>query len=349
MNTITPLQSVSGVGAIGQQQSGKTALPPNLDFGQILTATVAEARSGGRFLLSIGDAHLLAQSDAALQVGQTLKLRLTATQPQIELKIVSSDAMPQLIGKSISLISKNISVTSLVSQLNQQQPAFLSSLSSTSKEALNFFSTNELALADPADPQGGEILKQLINRLGLSMERLLADGKSEKASLTLKSALLEIASSFKNAENVSENTHKILSALEVFQMAQIQLDTSKQFIYPLPLPFLENGFLLVDQDAAKSEGNDQARTPYKFSLHLTMSELGFIRIDFFQAAEGLFIRFHAEDTDKSAFASSFGDELRQSITTPLAGLAFAADAGDPVKYLLKQLFSDGNQVLDTKI
>lgn len=347
MNTITPLQSVSGVGSIGQQQSGKAALPPNLDFGQILTATVAEARSGGRFLLSIGDSHLLAQSDAALQVGQTLKLRLTATQPQIELKIVSSDAMPQLIGKSISLISKNISIASLVSQLNQQQPSLLNSLSSTSKETLNFFSTNELA--DPADPQGGEILKQLINRLGLSMERLLADGKSDKASATLKSALLEIASSFKNAENVSENTHKILSALEVFQMAQIQLDTSKQFIYPLPLPFLENGFLLVDQDAAKSEGNDQAGTPYKFSLHLTMSELGFIRIDFFQAAEGLFIRFHAEDSDKSAFASSFGDELRQAITTPLAGLAFAADAGDPVKYLLKQLFSDGNQVLDTKI
>ena len=346
MNTITPLQSILVTSPVNQQQGNRTASAFATGHGQTVTATVEEARPGGQFLLNFAGNRLLAKSDVALQVGETLRLNITATEPQIELKIISGSTLGQLIGKSISLVGKNISVAQLFADF-AQQPAFFSDLSKTSQETLTYYNT--VGQNDSADTLGGEVLKQLIDRLGLSFERLIAEGNTETASKSLKSALLELSKSFADAESLSEHTNKLLSTLELFQMAQIQLDTSRQTLYPLPLPFIENGFLLVEHDDANTSHAEHQEAPLRFSLHLTMSELGWVRVDFLQSKEGLFIRFHTGNTATADFASSFSDELKQAITAPLAAITFTADAEDPVKYLLKQLLPDGSQVLDTKV
>lgn len=347
MNTITPLQPVPTVGPISSRQGGRGQAEMLPEPGQIFKALVLDARSGGQFLLQFGNTELLARSEAPLQTGQTLQLQVTSTSPQIELKIVA-DPLSQLFGRSIALVGKNIDIATLFTALQQQTPPLLESLSPTSRQTLeSYFSLQQQSLGEK---DGGVVLKQLIDRLGLSLENLLAHGDTTKAPATLKAALLDIMNSFRNAETISDHTSRILTSLELFQMAQLQVDSSKQFIFPLPLPMIENGYLLIERNDGDEDGDGPGqRQDFRMSLHLTMTDLGHLRVDFVHAAEGLFIRFHTDSTEKAEFIAAAGDQLRQAISDlPLLGLTFASDAEDPVAELIRRMVPAGSAIVDTK-
>ncbi len=305
-----------------------------------------EARTDNRFLIDIGGNRLLAQSEASLAPGQTLQLQVVATTPQIELKIVS-DTLNQFLGRSLTLIGKNIDITALFQSLQQQTPARLANLTQTTRNVLdNYFSLQQTPLEGD---ESGAILKQLMDRLGLSFERLLARGDKEAASNTLKAALLEIGQSFKGADTVAEHTNRILGTLELFQLAQVHMDGDKQFLFPLPLPFVEQGFLLVENNGQQEGQGDYSEDEIRFSLHLTMSDLGHLRVDFHHTREGLYVRFHAESPEKTEFVSSHSEDLKAVISdVPLLSLTFATDAADPVVDLMRFIVPEGTSILDTK-
>lgn len=348
MKTVTPLQTVTPVGPTTPRSGGRTQATELPRSGQIFKATVLEARPDSRFLLGFGDSHLLARSDAALKPGQVLQLQVLSTTPQIELKIVS-DTLNQFIGKSITLIGKNIDISSLYQSLTNTSPPVLDSLSLTSRQTLeNFFALQHTPLSGD---EGGTILKQLIDRLGLSLEHMLARGDTTKAPATLKAALLELQHGFKNAENIAENTSRILATLELFQLAQLHVESGRQFIFPLPLPFIEQGYLMIDRDQEHdTTENSSGEQELRFSLHLTMKDIGNLRIDFFHSAEGLFIRFHADSAEKADFVFQYSQELKDAISgVPLLGLSFAGDAEDPVGNLVRSLVPEGTSMLNTKV
>ena len=347
MNPITPLQPVPTVGPITPRQGGRSQAEIIPEQGQMLKALVLEARSGGQFLLQFGETQMLARSEAPLQAGQTLQLQVATTSPQIELKIVA-EPLSQFFGRSIALVGKNIDISTLFTALQQQTPHLLDSLSPTSRQTLeSYFSLQQQNLGEK---DGGIVLKQLIDRLGLSLENLLAKGDTTQAPATLKAALLDIMHSFRNAESITDHTSRMLTSLELFQMAQVQVDSTKQFIFPLPLPFIENGYLLIEKNKPDDEGDGPSRRQdFRMSLHLTMTDLGHLRVDFVHAADGLFIRFHTESKEKADFVASSSDQLRQAITDiPLLGLTFATDAEDPVAELIRQMLPDGSGIVDTK-
>ena len=348
MDTITPLSSILPVGSTASQGRGRShsqQFPPAA--GQILKAVVLEAHGDNRFVLDIGGNRLTASSLANLVPSQILQLQVTKTEPQIELKIVT-DTLNMFAGRSLTLLGKNIDLTALFAAVQHHTPPALPQLTPTSRGVLEgFFSLQQNPLGEK---DGGAILKQLIDSLGLGLEHLLAKGDKDAAVHTLKAALLEMAHSFSSAEQIATATQKVLTTLELFQFAQIQSGTASQLIFPLPLPFVEQGYLIIEQQEEGSTSPSSEAGESRFSLHLTMSDLGNLRINFIHNAEGIFIRFHADSEEKADFIAVYGEELKEAITnTPYVGLAFSGDASDPISDLIRSIVPQGSSMLDTKV
>ncbi len=348
MATITPLTPpILPLGSTASQsgnqnQGGRLPTP-----GQLLKGIVLEVQGENRFLLDISGQQLTAESKTALSAGQSLRLQVVQTTPQIELKIVSN-TLDQFFGRSLTLLGKNIDLSELFQTFTQQTPSPLTSLPVSSRNVIeNYFSSQQNSFTGS---DGGAVLKQLVDRLGLSLENVLARGDSATASLTLKAALLDLAHLFQNAENISEAANKILTTIELFQLAQLHNSGDRQFIFPLPLPFIEQGYLIVDQDTDNESNKNDGSRNRRFSLYLSMTELGNIQIDFLTIGETLSIRFRTDSQEKADFVAQFSDQLRDAISDITEiNISFSSDAPDPLTDLMRQIVPEGNSMLDTRV
>ncbi|PHR29408.1 MAG: hypothetical protein COA36_04225 [Desulfotalea sp.] len=344
MDPIRPPTSSTPVGSATSQGRGQQPQQGQLPLGQLLKAVVVEAKGAGQFVLDIGGSRLAAQSQSPLSIGQTLQLQVTNTTPQIELKIVS-DTLNQFIGKSLTLVGKNIDLSALFQNFNSTTPPPLQALTPTSRSIIeSFFSLQQ---TDIGNKEGGAILKQLLEGVGLNLEHHLAKGDKNSAAATLKAALLEVAHTFKSAELIASTTNKIITTIELFQLAQLNANNDTFLIFPLPLPFIEAGYLSIEKDDGKDGSSDP--DDFRFSLHLTMSELGNICIIFSKIKDTLMLQFQAESAEKMQFIQQFSDELVESITNmPNISISFSQDAPDPVAELIKKIVPEGESMLDTK-
>ncbi len=345
MSTVSPLSGISPIGSSTSDASnrGKFFQPPQ---GNILKALVAEVKSPTMFILEIAGHKVPAHSENELSVGQTLKLQVLSTSPQIELKIIN-DSNNLLAGKSIKLLGENIDIRALFSSLQKITPSPLENISALSRQTLEsffLFNQNQLSGKD-----GGALLKHFIDRLGLSFEALLARGEAGDAKQTLKSALLELAQAFKSADHLAENTTKLLNTLELYQLAQLQLDKDNVYIFPLPIPFLEKGYLLVEKHESGSDTDTSAQGEERFSLHLSLEGLGNLRIDILKSPEGIYLRFLSDSKEKLQFIESFKDDLLvNSVDSYILGVSFSQEPLDTAADLLKKLLPDGESLVNTK-
>lgn len=349
MNTIPPLSPISFLGSATSRQGGAQQAGQVTDIlGEIFKATVIEVKSNNQYLLDFGGNRLIASSPAQLTVGQHLQLQIANTQPNIEFKIVSN-LLQSLVGKSLVLLGKNIDISSLVQTLQQSTTASFAELSSTSKDILNNFLPPEIA-AIISGSRGGEFLSRLFNRLGLNLENLLSSGQKEHASLTLKTALLEISHLFKSDADISAQASKLLATLELYQLAQLQLNQEKLSILPLPLPFLEQGYLIFERDQKKQNNSDVENSDRRFTLYLALAGLGNVTVEFYQNIENLYIRIKLETKEKAEFAEQFSEQLKTalSITNPVV-LTFSDSALDPAAEIVRRLIPEGESILDTTI
>jgi hypothetical protein len=344
MDTIRPLTSIPTVGSATSQSRGQQSQQNQLPLGQLLKAVVVDAKGADQFILDIGGSRLTAQSQAQLAIGQNLQLQVVNTSPQIELKIVT-DTLNQFIGKSLTLVGKNIDLASLFQNFSQITPSPLTELTPTSRSIIESFFT--LQQSDIGNTEGGAVLKQLLEGVGLNLEHHLARGDKDSAAATLKAALLEVVNTFKDAQAVANTAGKVISTIELFQLAQLNANNEALLIFPLPLPFIEAGYLSIDKDGSKdgSAGSDE----FRFSLHLTMSEIGHLNIDFNKNKDTLMIRFRAESIEKMEFIQQFSEELIAAISDiPNISVSFASDASDPVSDLVRKIVPKGQSMLDTK-
>lgn len=349
MNTISPLSPISVLGSATSRQ-GNSQQPGQVTdvLGEIFKATVIEVKSNDQYLLDFGGNRLIASSPAQLSVGQHLQLQLTSTQPHLELKIVSN-LFNALAGKSLVLLGNNIDISGLMRALQQSTPSSLSQLTSTSKEILSSFLPPEIATIISGS-KGGEFLSRLFNRLGLNLENLLSRGQNEQASYTLKKALLEISHQFKSDADISAQSNKLLATLEIYQLAQLQLNQEKLSILPLPLPFLEQGYLIFERHQGKQNNSDGEISDKRFTLYLTLAGLGNVTVEFYQNRESLYIRIKLESQEKAEFAAQFSERLQQalSFTNPIV-LTFSDSALDPSAEIVRRLIPEGKSILDTTI
>jgi hypothetical protein len=345
MNTISPLSGITPVGTA--TDSGGKGREGQVRQGQLFRATVLEAKSGNTFILEIGGNKITAQARTPLTVGQTLNLQVLSTAPQVELQIVS-DSTRLLAGKSITLLGDAIDVKGLLTLLRGAAPTPLAELTPLSRQTLQSFSlVNQEILAGK---DGGNLLKQLLNRLGLTFEALLARGDTRNAQNTLKAALLELSQAFKGAGRLAETTNKLISTIELYQLTQLQLEKQNIFIFPLPLPFLQKGYLIIEDYHKEKNEEDAGEEAERYSLHLALEGLGNLRVDLFQNHEGLFLRFVSDSKEKISFLEQYKDDLLLNmVNTTIAGVSFAEEHTDPAADLLKRLLPEGESLVNTKV
>lgn len=345
MNTISPLSSIQPVGSSTSQSGGRgqNDLPGQ---GQTFKAVVAEAKGNNTFVLEFLGNRVSAQAKMPLSVGQILQLQVASTAPQIELRVVD-DSTNLFKGKSLTLLGENINVRSLFQNIQNTVPSPLTQLSAFSRQTLeSFFSFNQNSLQGN---DSGNMLKQFVDRLGLSMESFLARGDNVKPQATLKAALLEMAALFKGAGELAESTNRLINTLELYQLAQLQLEKDDTFIFPLPVPFLEKGYLIIDGYGSKKH-NESEEEQQSFSLHLALEGLGSLKIDIVKMEEGIYLRFVSADQEKLNFIEQFKDDLLlNTVDTTILGVTFVKEQIDPAADLLKRLLPDGESIVNTKI
>ena len=218
-------------------------------------------------------------------------------------------------------------------------------LSQSSRETVQAFTS---VLSDPALVFDGAQLQQVLKHLGLHMEARLAAGQGAEAAETLKSALLDARNLLQSGGVKSTQVEHLLQNLELHQLFNLRLAQEGAMLWPLPLAFLEQGYLVVEERPQQRGGEQEP--PWQLALHLSLKALGDLRIEFLQDPQGLFLRFVCDSPEKCAFFSGFADELRQQITSvPLAGLSFSPGAESPAKTLIRRVLGEGEGVLDARI
>ncbi|MBU1419552.1 MAG: flagellar hook-length control protein FliK [Proteobacteria bacterium] len=347
MNTIKPLSPVKPVGSSTSDSDARQQSQHQTRSGQIFTATVLESAGSNRVFLIINGQKILAQSDTdVLSAGIKLKLQVLTTTPLVELKIIS-DAPQSTFGRTVTLLGKNLDITGFSQSLPPPSSALLHTGSTSSQkgqQSIDSLQKYPLGISD-----SGTVLKQLIDRLGLSLDALLAKDDSTSGVETLNAALLKIAVLLKNAETVAETTNRLFETLELHQFPRLKLNSEHLFLYSLPLPFLDHGYLLIDKDQSgyKSEGEDNL---FRFSLHLSLAPLGDIEIHFSPSKNGLSIHFACESEEKKEFTRAYQNDLKNNLSsTDLLELSFSATARDPASVLIQQLAPEGESMLDTKV
>ncbi len=313
-------------------------------------ALVISAVGDNKFILDIGADRILAQADSVtLTPGQSLQLQVTTTNPQLELKIVTAP-LQHYLGRTLTFIDQTLNLTSLFQAIQQPPNPAIEILSPSSRQVLaDFFTLQQSPLTGK---DGGETLRQIIDTIGLQMEAKLGRGIKEDNAGSLKSAILETLHLFENSEQIKEPGKTLLSTIESFQLSQVRLEQDKTLILPLPLPWLDQGYLLIDEKQGEGQEGYEQKKQMHFSLHLALTGLGNILIDFLQADEGLWMRFNCDSAEKADFVGQFSDDLKQQladIPLPLQGLSFAATANSPSNDLIRRLVPSGQSLLNTKV
>ena len=201
--------------------------------------------------------------------------------------------------------------------------------------------------------KAGAHMGEYLNRLGITMEHLLADNKPEEAARTLKFALLELSQQFGTAEKSTVPPDQLVQTLELYQLLQMRLANESLSFLPLPFSFLQQGYLLVDSDRSGKQQEttrDQADPAEQtIALHLQLEGLGNVQIDIHRQEDRVTLRFLTENAEKSKFVAGFREELQQWITTGnLESVQFLVGAQEPVRTLLARIMNSGAGMIDTR-
>lgn len=335
---VNRLEQVSPFGA----EARSSRLP--FQMGQLVQAQVLGSTEDGRFLLDIAQQQFTAASTLSLTPGTRLDLQVTATQPQIELRLLA-DPLTQRISGALYLLPRMDTLLPLLQSLTGDN-ASLSALPPEMQQVMNEWLAGGQSLLQQGT-DGGTTLHRLLQDLGLNQERLLAQGQTDTARHSLKQVLLAAADSPRLTAEQKESAASLVQLFDLLQLLRLRLDTADLLFFPLPLPFLEQGYLLADRDT-QDDGGQEGTKPPRYTLLLRLGGLGNLRIDMTPGPEGLVINFHCEDQDKARFVAAFREELLATISTTVQGVSFLTGATDPVQHLLHAGDTEQSQLLDTR-
>ncbi len=320
----TLLQQLSQISSLPNQtaQQATTLAAVFTQISAQQSSSVAPLPSGG----TVPTALTTAES-AVYQLNQTAKLY--PNNPQIQ----------NLISRLIPLLQENPAQPAMQDPL-QQLISLLAKVIS------------EQTRPEPLQLDGKQ-LQQFVDRLGINMERLLAEGNPDKASQTLKFALLELSQQFHAGNKSTVQADQIIKSIELYQNLQIRLANESLSFVPLPFSFLNQGYLLIDADRSKRESDEKSgqseKTAQLFELHLQLEGLGNLQIDIRQQDGQVALKFLTEDTERAKFIAGFRNELEKWLTAAsLESAQFLVGAKEPVKSLLEIIMSGATGMVDTK-
>jgi hypothetical protein len=207
------------------------------------------------------------------------------------------------------------------------------------------------ALPPVATSPKGQELETVFNRLGMNLERLLAENKPDEAVRTLKHALLDLSHQLAMTEKSPQQADQLVKTIELYQLLQIRLANESLFFLPLPFAQFQQGYLLIDNppDQSQQTGKKQGGHAQNIAIHLQLEGLGNLAIDIHQDDEGIALKFLAEDGERAKYLAGFRDELEQWLTTGrLDSVQFLVGAKDPTTCLLEKLVHGATGMIDTR-
>jgi hypothetical protein len=311
----------------------------DLQPGQLVHATVAEGGQSS-VLLDINQQKLAARTETPLQTGQQLRLLVEETTPQLKLRLIK-DSVGERLTHAVHLLEGKWDLPDLLTRLAAAKGTGHEGLG----KLLTFFAGFGPALEEaPA----GKQLRALVSKMGLTLEAELARNAGEVERDNLKSALLNGQKQLPEQDSdLSEEVGRLLQKIELFQLCNLRLAQQGAFLIPLPLPFLENGYLIIEHGG--KEETDEAG-PAKVSLFLTLKKLGELRIDLLHEGEGLFLRFTCGSLQQADFIAGFEKELRNILTgLPLLGASYGCGGGHFDTDLIRRVLSDEQDLLNTRV
>ncbi len=308
MTLITPPPPIQPAIPVGHVTLTREGREHDLRPEQFIQASVAEA-AGGKVLLDMGHQRIWAETELSLQVGQRLQLVVQETSPRLLFHLLDVP-LGERISHLIHQLGGRWNLLPLLEVLTgPASPLSPGSLGPAASQALEGF---KLALNDVNLLTGGIALPDLLKRLGLRLEADLAKGETDSAAASLKNALLGVREQLQGSghERVGQ-VDGLLQMLELFQLCNLGLGRQGDMVWPLPLPFVDNGYLLKERqahpepEAPQSEGAPSQ----KLSLHLALPALGQLRVDFLHEDGGLYLRFVCSSRPVADFIRRFSDEL----------------------------------------
>jgi hypothetical protein len=273
-----------------------------------------------------------------------LRLLVVENKPQLVLRLFQDNLLERLT-HTVHLLEGKCELAGALQQLTSSQGTEKNLQEKSLDKLLDFFSPFR---AESPETLSGKELQLLARHLGLTLEADLARGPSAVEPDNLKSLLLStVRAGDEQQPEAVEKAEQLLHKLELFQLCNLRLARQGANLLPLPLPFLDNGYLVAEKDAGSDPEQPTAR---KISLYLSLQGLGDLRIDLLQEAEGLFVRFTCDSGDKTDFLSGQESELRSMLTAlPLCGATYGSDQGPLQTDLIRRILADGDELLDARI
>jgi hypothetical protein len=326
---------VSGTGQIKTQPNSEQ---PSWRPGQILQATVTSFKND-QVMLEMDGRQIMARSQLGLRKGQRLLLHVTATTPQVQMQTLGLNSANSQ-GALLQLLAAGWDLPALLQQLQNRGETAKSPLFDTIRNALKSFMGG---LEEPEEYAEGSVLATLLGSLGVA--RL----KHGNASDTLRQVLAQMARDEVNHEDgFAGLADKLLQGLELTHQLNLQLLPEGALLLPLPLPFLKQGFLLIENSAEGPNGPPEL--PKKLSLFLSLENLGEIRVDMLWDRDDLLIKFTCEDTQTREKLSALGEDLRQALHfRPPREILFTTGSTHPEEELIERLGGDPCGFVNTRI
>ncbi|APG27368.1 hypothetical protein A7E78_05630 [Syntrophotalea acetylenivorans] len=343
MSIINPLITIRPVMTPAQAATPAEGRQYDLQAGQLVNATVAEG-GHSEVLLDLDRQRLRAQTQTPLQTGQKLRLLVVENKPQLVLRLFQDNLLERLT-HTVHLLEGKYELSSALQQLTSSQGTGKNLPEKVLQKLLDFFSPFR---TESPEALSGKELQLLARHLGLTLEADLARGPSAVEPANLKSLLLStVQTGGEQQPETVEKAEQLLQKLELFQLCNLRLARQGANLLPLPLPFLDNGYLVAEKETGNAPEQQTAR---KVSLYLSLQGLGDLRIDLLQEAEGLFVRFTCDSGDKTEFLSAQESELRSMLTTlPLCGATYCSDKGPLQTDLIRRILEDEDELFDARI
>jgi len=201
-------------------------------------------------------------------------------------------------------------------------------------------------------PADGPRLQQTLHKLGLNLEQLLLQGKTQEAAGTLKFALLELAKFSSHNESHIQQIDELLGSIQFSQLMQMRLSPESLFFLPLPFPYLQSGFLLIedkaDQDGSSAKKKNKNSQDNDIAMYLQLEGLGNLHIAIHQEEEKIALTFYSQDSERAKFIGENREALQQMLTTGnLYSAQFLVGAKEPVKILIEKLLHAPTGMVNT--
>jgi hypothetical protein len=339
MNPISPILTVRTILPAANAPTTTEGRQYGLQAGQFVHATVAEGGQNS-VLLDINQQRLQARTEVPLQTGQQLRLLIEETSPHLQLRLIR-DSLVERLTHAVHLLEEKWDLPGLLSRLAETRETGHEALD----RLLTFFSGFSPALEESPC---GKKLRALVSKMGLTLEAELGRDVSRAEPENLKSALLSARKQLPEQETeLSETLDRLQQKIELFQLCNLRLARQEAALIPLPLPFLESGYMIVENGG---EGKTAEAGPCKLSLFLGLKKLGDLRIDLLHEGGGLFLRFTCSSRQMADFLAGFEGELRSMLTgLPLYGASYGCGAENFANDLIRRVLADEQDLLNTRV